>query len=330
MVHPVESRIRRGVCWTATILLALTGCCRASFAHADCRPTASPAALTLPLSPVRIAVPKNAPNGTLLGSAHAAFVQDIPFVCEGPDNVREVRVTPQPDLASGPGRVYATGLPGIGFRIVTRGGSFAGIDDGPRDGTYKVKLPPHAHRLTGFAADVDFVKTGEGSGGVLAPGKLASVIVGGATLVDVVVPNEGIAFYILQCAPVAVGGEVSAGVGTMGAFSQEALVIGAGCNSGINAAIELGQGYVYGRRPALSIDAPAVPKAHGTRDTPTGSAGSHGTLSATAGAARDHDNKSTSLLDGSSSNGIESDNTQWSGGGFGVSAGMGNTGSRRR
>jgi len=240
--------------------LGFVACTAAPLVHADCRPTGTPGALQLPLAPVRIAVPKNTTDGTLLGATHAALVQDIPYTCTGPVNTRELRVAaPRAVDASGAGLgdVYATSVPGIGMRIVTRGGSFAGIDDGPRAAAYSVALPPHANRLTGFAIDLQFIKTGEGAGGVLAPGKIASVVVGGTTLVDVVVPDGGIAFDALQCAPVNVGGEVSAGVGTMGSFTREAVVIGSGCGgSGVNVVLGVEQGYVYGAHRSLTVDAP--------------------------------------------------------------------------
>jgi hypothetical protein len=260
-----KSRSRQGIRWL-TFVLVLIGSFCSSFAHAECKPDGEGGPLELPLSPVRIAVPKGAPVGALLGSAHAAVVRDISFACTGAHNLRELRVLAPADVTAGLGNVYATNLAGIGFRIVTRGGSFAGIDDGSRNAAYKVDLPPDADRLTGFAVDIDFVKIGEGQGGALAPGKLASVIVGGATLVDVVVPDGGIAFDVMQCSPVTVGGEVSAGAGTMGAFSQEAVVIGTGCGSNVNVAVGLETGYVYGSRPALIVDAPAEPKPHAVRD----------------------------------------------------------------
>ncbi|HEY4804834.1 MAG TPA: hypothetical protein VIH96_19670 [Paraburkholderia sp.] len=242
--------------------LGFAACTAAPLVHAECRPTGTPGALRLPLAPVRIAVPKNTAEGTLLGATHAALVQDIPYACSGPVNTRELRVdAPRALDASGEGfgDLYATSVLGIGMRIVTRGGSFAGIDDGPRNAPYSVELPPHANRLTGFAIDVQFIKTGAGAGGVLAPGKIASVVVGGTTLVDVIVPNGGIAFDATQCAPVNVGGEMSAGVGTMGAFTQEAAVIGRGCGgSGVNVVFGIEQGYVYGAHRSLTVDAPGA------------------------------------------------------------------------
>jgi hypothetical protein len=260
MVGYRESRSRQGVRWLTFALLLIGSVC-SSFAHAACKPAGASGALELPLSPVRITVPKGAPVGALLGSAHAAAVRDISFDCTGAHNVRELRVLAPTDVTSGLGDVYATSLAGIGFRIVTRGGSFAGIDDGPRNAAYKVDLPADANRLTGFAVDIDFVKIGAGQGGALAPGKLASVIVGGTTLVDVVVPDGGITVDVMQCSPLTAGGEVSAGAGTMGAFSQEAVVIQTGC-SNVNVAVGLGTTYVYGSRPALIADAPAGPKPH--------------------------------------------------------------------
>jgi hypothetical protein len=251
------SRRVRGLSFTVALLAA---CC-APLAHADCRPTANPGTLVLPLSPVQIAVPLNAPVGTQVGSAHAAIVSDIPFTCSGQDNTRELRVLAPADTNSGLGNVYATNLPGIGFRIITRGGSFAGIDDGPRNAGYNVKLPPHAAKLTGFAVDIAFVTTGKSQSGVLAAGKLASLYIGGNEFIDVSVPENGIVVGAMQCQPVSVSGEMSAGVGTMGSFTQEAAVISTGCGAfGASLAIGVGQGYVYGSRPSLSVD--AAPKHH--------------------------------------------------------------------
>jgi hypothetical protein len=244
--------------WWLNATLVLVASCVAPVAHAGCRPTGEPGAIVLPLSPAQISVPKDAPVGALLGLVHAAIAQDIPYVCSGADNARELRVLAPLDRTSGLGNVYATALPGIGMRITTRGGSFAGIDDGPRNGAYTVRLPPNADRLTGFAVDVDFVKTGEGQGGRLAAGKLASVVAGGSDLVDVVVPDGAIAFDAMRCTPVSVGGEVTTGVSTMGAFSQEAVVIGAGCSgSGVSLAIGVDEGYVYRSQPSLGANAVA-------------------------------------------------------------------------
>jgi len=71
--------------------LGFAACTAAPLVHAECRPTGTPGALRLPLAPVRIAVPKNTAEGTLLGATHAALVQDIPYACSGPVNTRELR-----------------------------------------------------------------------------------------------------------------------------------------------------------------------------------------------------------------------------------------------
>ncbi|WP_322045375.1 hypothetical protein [Paraburkholderia sp. J67] len=297
-------------------------------AHADCRPTGEPGVLVLPLSPVHVAVPKNAPVGALLGSAHAAIVHDVPFTCSGSDNARELRVRAPLDTAAGLGNVYATNVPGIGFRIVTRGGSFAGIDDGPRNAAYRVKLPPHAERLTGFAVDIDFVKTGEGQGGVLAPGKLASLSLGGTEFVDVAVPDGGVVFDAMQCAPVTVGGEMSAGAGTMGAFTQEAVVISTGCAaSGVSVAIGVEQGYVYGSHPSLSVDAAPKHAAHDASGfAALGSAHAVGSAGVTVTGNRS--NTRRSLLDDGGSDTSESASALgstsggWSSSGLGSGSGM--------
>ncbi|NIE64849.1 hypothetical protein [Burkholderia sp. Ax-1719] len=260
MLRFFESSASRRVRGLSLSLALLAACC-SPLAHADCRPTAEPGTIVLPLSPVHIAVPLNAPVGTQVGSAHAAIVSDIPFTCSGPDNTRELRVLAPADTNSGLGNVYATSLPGIGFRIITRGGSFAGIDDGPRDAAYRVKLPPDAARLTGFAVDIAFVTTGKTQGGALAPGKLASLYLGGNEFIDVTVPENGVVFDAMQCTPVSVSGEMSAGVGTMGSFTQEAAVISTGCGAfGASVAIGVGQGYIYGSHPSLSVD--AAPRHH--------------------------------------------------------------------
>ncbi|WP_027815580.1 hypothetical protein [Paraburkholderia bannensis] len=247
-----------GMLLLATALM----CCAMSSARADCRPTGAPGAVQLSLAPAHIVVPKNAADGSVLGNTHAGWVQDIPFTCSGPGNTRELRVDAPPAVDASGARlhdVYATGVAGLGMRIVTRGGSFAGIDDGPRNAAYRVPLPPHADRLTGFAIDVQFVKTGPVTDGELAPGKIADVMVGGTTLVDIGVPADGIVVATAQCAPVNVSGEVSTGIGTMGAFSQEAVVIGTGCgNAGVSVALGVEQGYVYGAHRALNVDVPAA------------------------------------------------------------------------
>ncbi|WP_321957728.1 hypothetical protein [Paraburkholderia bannensis] len=250
--------LRSGVLLLATAFM----CCAMSPARADCRPTGTPGVVQLSLAPVHIVVPKNAADGSVLGNTHAGWVQDIPFTCSGSANTRELRVNAPPAVDASGARlhdVYATGVTGMGMRIVTRGGSFAGIDDGPRNAAYRVPLPPHADRLTGFDIDVQFVKTGPVTDGELAPGKVASVIVGGTTLVDIAVPADGVVFATAQCAPVNVNGEVSTGIGTMGAFTQEAVVIGTGCgNAGVSVALGVEQGYVYGAHRTLNVDVPTT------------------------------------------------------------------------
>ncbi|WP_407669821.1 hypothetical protein [Paraburkholderia nodosa] len=254
MLRLPELCLRRDTRWL-TAALILVASSFASPAQAGCRPTGEPGTLVLPLSPERISVPKGAPVGALLGSAHAAIVQDIPYTCSSRNEVRELRVLAPVDRTSGLDNVYSTPISGIGMRITTRGGSFAGIDDGPRSGAYTVRLPPNADHLTGFAVDVDFVKTGDVQGGRLEPGKLASVFVGSSDLVDVVVPDGGFAFDEMQCTPIYMGGEITTGVSTMGAFTQEAVVIGTGCSgSGVRLAIGLDQGYVYGSHPSLGAN----------------------------------------------------------------------------
>ncbi|WP_321844781.1 hypothetical protein [Paraburkholderia bannensis] len=254
----MRDSLRSGVLLLATASM----CCAMSPARADCRPTGAPGVVQLSLAPVHIVVPKNAADGSALGNTHAGWVQDIPFTCSGSGNTRELRVNAPPAVDASGARlhdVYATGVAGMGMRIVTRGGSFAGIDDGPRNAAYRVPLPPHADRLTGFDIDVQFVKTGPVTDGELAPGKIASVIVGGTTLVDIAVPADGVVFATAQCAPVNVSGEVSTGIGTMGAFTQEAVVIGTGCgNAGVSVALGVEQGYVYGAHRTLNVDVPAT------------------------------------------------------------------------
>ncbi|WP_321943781.1 hypothetical protein [Paraburkholderia tropica] len=328
MLRSFESTARRAARWLAVALTMLTGA-YIPLAHADCRPTAQPGAVVLPLSPAQLSVPLNAPVGTVLGSAHVAALNDIPFTCSGPDNARELRVLAPADTGSGLGNVYATNLPGIGFRIVTRGGSFAGIDDGPRDAAYRVTLPPHAARLTGFTADVEFITTGPSHGGVLAPGKLASVMIGGTDFIDVVVPENGVVIDAMQCAPVSVSGEMSAGVGTMGSFTQEAAVISTGCGPvGVSLAIGVGQGYVYGAHPALNANAPPAHHPHDVGGFAALDA-AHGPNAAGVTLTRNRSTARATSLDDSQSDSAESGTTQssgstgWSGGSFGAGGGMG-------
>jgi hypothetical protein len=330
MLRSLQSYACCGMRGLAVALALLAG--GSSLAYADCRPTAQPGAVVLPLAPVQISVPANAPVGTPVGSTHAAIVSDIPFTCSGPDNTRELRVLALADADSGLGNVYATNLPGIGFRIITRGGNFAGIDDGPRNAAYIVKLPPHANRLTGFAVDIQFVTTGKSQGGMLAPGKLASLYLGGNDFVDVMVPENGIAFAAMQCAPVSVNGEMSTGVGTMGSFTQEAAVISTGCGaSGVSLAVGVEQGYVYGSHPALSVE--AAPK-HPARDG--GGFGALGALGSASRAGiagvtvhRNRDSSGNLMFDDGRPDATDAvGSTQGSSGGFAAGGGM--AGSMRR
>ncbi|CAG9222308.1 conserved exported hypothetical protein [Paraburkholderia tropica] len=331
MLRSFESIARRGTRWLAAALALLAGC-YVPLAHAECRPTANPGVLVLPLSPVQLSVPLNAPVGTPVGSAHVAALNDLPFTCSGPDNARELRVYAPADTSSGLGKVYATNLPGIGFRIVTRGGSFAGIDDGPRDAAYRVTLPPHAAHLTGFAADIQFVTTGASRGGVLAPGKLASVLIGGNDFIDVTVPENAVVIDAMQCAPVSVNGEMSAGVGTMGSFTQEAAVISTGCGPvGVSLAIGVGQGYVYGSHPSLNANAAPAHHAHDAHEAGGFAAldAAHGPGAAGLTITRSRNAARASTLDDSQSDSTETGATQgssgggWSGGSFGAGGGGG-------
>lgn len=147
--------------------------------------------------------------------------------------------------------VYSTNIAGVGMRITASGGSFAGIDDGPRLAPYKIPLQQDANYLTGFALQIDFIKTGAVQNGTLAAGKLVTVLVGGAELIDVAVPNSAVLFVANQCDAVHVGGAVETGISTAGAFTYESIAVGTGCNPGIGAMLQLDQGYVYGREAAL-------------------------------------------------------------------------------
>lgn len=331
MLRLIESYACRGARGLTLAMALLASCCGSTLAHADCRPTAEPAAVVLPLAPVQITVPLNAPVGTRVGSTHATIVSDIPFTCNGPKNMRELRISAPADVSAGLGKVYTTNLPGIGFRITTRGGNFAGIDDGPRDAAYSVPLPAHANRLTGFAVDIDFVTTGAAHGGVLAPGKLASLVIGGTTFVDVIVPESGIVFVAAQCAPVAVSGQMSMGVGTMGSFTQEAAVISTGCGAvGASLVVGVEQGYVYGAHPPVNVDATHRQPAHnasglGAFDTALRSSATGTSLRRNRNSASDlllDDSQSSSsdavaTMQGSSFSGSGSSVRMGSGGGMG-------------
>lgn len=220
-------------------------------AYADCVSNSANLPLNLTLPATNISASPNQPLGATLGSAHVAAPQDIPFVCSGKSNAREVRLamtgTPVADFAG----VYRTNIAGVGMRITASGGSFAGIDDGPRLAPYTIPLQQDANHLTGFALQIDFIKTGEVQNGTLAAGKLATVLVGGAELIDVTVPSSAVLFVANQCDAVHVGGAVETGISTAGAFSYESIAVGTGCNPGIGVMLQLDQGYVYGRGAAL-------------------------------------------------------------------------------
>ncbi|MEW6344501.1 MAG: hypothetical protein AB1704_27960 [Pseudomonadota bacterium] len=220
-------------------------------AHADCASTSANLPLNLTLPPTNIAVSPNLPLGATLGSAHVAALQDIPFVCNGKSNAREVRLVTPPVPVADFANVYRTNIPGIGMRITASGGSFAGIDDGPRLAPYNIPLQQQANHLTGFALQVDFIKIGEVQNGTLAAGKLVTVFVGGAELIDVAIPNSAVLFVANQCDAVHVGGAVATGIGTAGAFSYESIAVGTGCNPGVGVVLQLDQGYVYGRGAPL-------------------------------------------------------------------------------
>jgi hypothetical protein len=140
----------------------------ASPAFASCSAVAG-AFQELSLPPLNIAVPRDAPVGASLGSVHVAAVSDIPFACRGTSNEREVRFAAHPPAVPDVGGVYRTNVDGIGMRVTASGGSFAGIDDGPRLAPYKVMLPAKAEQLTGFGLQIDFIKIGRTQDGVLAP-----------------------------------------------------------------------------------------------------------------------------------------------------------------
>jgi hypothetical protein len=220
-------------------------------AHADCVSSSANPPLALTLPSANIAVSPNLPLGATLGSAHVAALQDIPFVCSGKSNTREVRLATPPVPVTDFASVYSTNIPGVGIRITVSGGSFAGIDDGPRLAPYNIPLQQEASHLTGFALQVDFIKIGGIQNGTLAAGKLVTVFVGGAELIDVSVPNSAVLFVANQCDAVHVGGAVATGISTAGAFTNESIVVGTGCNPGIGVMLQLDQGYVYGRGAPL-------------------------------------------------------------------------------
>jgi hypothetical protein len=140
------------------------------------------------------------------------------------------------------------------MRVTASGGNYAGIDDGPRLAPYKVALPKDAKHLTGFALQIDFIKTGLVQNGTLAAGKLVAVFVGGTEVVDVAIPNDAVVFAANQCDAVRVGGAVGMGVSNMGAFTNETIAVGLGCNPSIGVMVQVNQGYVYGSAPLLNHD----------------------------------------------------------------------------
>lgn len=238
-------------------------------AHADCQLPPGAATTELALPAARIPVPRNAALGDVLGTVHATLAQDLRFTCKGQSNTRELRMLGAPVTGPGLAHVYASNVPGIGVRVTARGGSFAGIDDGPHPLPYTVTLLPHADKLTGLAVDVDFIKTAPIQDGVLAAGTLMSVVVGGVDLVDVVRPEGGIIFTTLQCAPVKAGGMVSMGTGTLGSFSQESLVLSAGCGANLTAVISEEYRSPYGRPALAAPDKPVAATKTGIFSTVT-------------------------------------------------------------
>lgn len=223
--------------------------CAAQSAHANCVSSSTHLPLDLTLPSTNIAVSPNLPLGATIGSIHVAAPQDIPFVCEGASNAREAQLAmaavPVPDFAG----VYSTNIVGVGMRITASGGNFAGIDDGPRLAPYKVALPKDARHLTGFALQIDFIKTGQVQNGTLAAGKLVAMLVGGTELINVAIPSDTVVFAANQCDAVRVGGAVGMGVSNMGAFTNETIAVGLGCNPSIGVMVQVNQGYVYGSAP---------------------------------------------------------------------------------
>ena len=226
--------------------------CGAQSAHASCVSSGTSLPLGLTLPSTSISVSPNLPLGATIGSVRVAAPQDIPFVCSGASNAREAQLAtatvPVPDFAG----VYSTNLVGVGMRITASGGNFAGIDDGPRLAPYKVSLPKDARHLTGFALQIDFIKTGQVQNGTLAAGKLVTVLVGGTELVDVAIPSDAVVFAANQCDAVHVGGEVGMGVSNMGAFTNETIAVGLGCNPSIGVMVQVNQGYMYGSASLLN------------------------------------------------------------------------------
>ncbi|KLU25621.1 hypothetical protein EOS_13640 [Caballeronia mineralivorans PML1(12)] len=240
-------------------VLAAAGFSGAPLAHAGCVASDGKPRPVMLLPSASISASPNVTVGEILGSVRVAAVQDIPFTCTGTANTLEIRLTRSeaavPDLKD----VYPTSVAGVGMRVSAGGGSFAGIDDAPRPVPYKVVLMPQARHLTGFALRIDFIKTGPVQDGFLAAGPLASVMVGGTELLEVDIPAGAVAFTSSVCDAVHVGGSVAAGVGTAGAFTQESIVVRAGCNPSVVAVVQLGQPYLYGDTPLVRY--PAITRA---------------------------------------------------------------------
>ncbi len=244
-------------------------------AHAACVPDgAEPVDLALP--PLQITVAANAPVGAVLDTVKLSPGKDLGFRCSGTANKQEVKIGTPAVVLPGEPNLFATGVPGIGVRVTTRSGNFAGIDDGPRVAPFSINLPPNAATLAGLLIQVDFVKTGTVQSAGVPQGKLVSVTVGGTELASVYVPPGSIMVAAQDCSAVNVGGAVAMGVGTGGAFSQETVAVSTGCAIGLEAVISTGNRYVYGSPPLIVPETP-----HHTApiiaDTPHGLvvAGSH-------------------------------------------------------
>ncbi|MBN3752343.1 hypothetical protein G3N95_05295 [Paraburkholderia sp. Tr-20389] len=198
----------------------------------------------------------------MLASVRVAADSDMHFACTNPPNSRAVRLAarwqPSPDIAG----VYRTGIAGLGIRIRAKGGSFAGIDDAARDVPYEAPLPGNADKLTGFSVQVDFIKTGVVQDGTIEAGPLLSVTAGGVELADVSMAGGSVAVAARQCdgSPRA-SGAITTGVGTMGSFSQEALMLSGGCGVVVSAVIETGSGYRFGNGAGISAKTNVQPRA---------------------------------------------------------------------
>lgn len=221
-------------------------------AFADCiaQDAKAPLAITLPVT--TISASPDLPLGATLGSAHVAAPQDISFACSGSPNSREARLASTATPVTGFAGVYTTNVPGVGMRLTVQGGSFAGIDDGPRLAPYTIALTPAAKHLTGFALQIDFIKIGPVQNGTLAASKLLTVLAGGAELIDVAIPSGAVVFAANQCDAAHVGGAVGTSIGTGGAFTYESLAVSTGCNPAIGVMVELNQGYIYGSGPPVT------------------------------------------------------------------------------